>query len=41
MPIKELSQHEKVFPVDVAKLVLKAVKEGWPKEAIVAFEEPK
>jgi 8-oxo-dGTP pyrophosphatase MutT (NUDIX family) len=41
MPIEELSQHEKVFPVDVAKLVLKAVNEGWPKEAIIAFEEPK
>ena len=40
MPIEELSQHEKVFPVDVAKLVLKSVKDGWPQEAIIAFEEP-
>ncbi|HJR79280.1 MAG TPA: NUDIX domain-containing protein [Anaerolineales bacterium] len=41
MPIEELSRQEKVFPVDVAKLVLKSVEEGWPKQAIVAFEEPK
>lgn len=41
MTLEELSQREKVFPVDVAKLVLKSVKVGWPREAIVAFEEPK
>lgn len=40
MPIEELSQHGKVFPADVAKLVLKSVKDGWPEEAIIAFEEP-
>lgn len=41
MPINELPQHEKIFPVDLAKLVLKAVIDGWPKEVIIAFEEPK
>jgi 8-oxo-dGTP pyrophosphatase MutT (NUDIX family) len=41
MSIEQLSQHTKVFPVDVARLVLKAVNEGWPEEAIVAFEDPK
>ena len=41
MSLEELSQHEKVFPVDVAKLVLKSVKDGWPDEAIMVFEEPK
>jgi 8-oxo-dGTP pyrophosphatase MutT (NUDIX family) len=40
MTFEELSQREKVFPVDVAKLVLKSVKVGWPREAVVAFEEP-
>ena len=41
MTFEELSQQEKVLPVDVAKLVLKSVKDGWPEEAIIAFEEPK
>ena len=41
MPIDELPQHEKVFPVDVANLVLRSVSEGWPEEALVAFEPPK
>ena len=41
MTLEELSKHEKVFPVDVAKLVLKSMKEGWPEEAIIAFEAPK
>lgn len=41
MTLEELAQQGKVFPVDVAKLVLRSVNEGWPREAIVAFEEPK
>jgi hypothetical protein len=41
MPIEDLLQYEKVFPVDVAKLVLKSQKDGWPKEPIVVFEVPK
>jgi len=41
MPINELPQHEKVFPMDVAKLVLKSQTAGWPKEPIVVFEVPK
>ena len=41
MPINELPQHDKVFPVDVAKLVLKSQKDGWPTEPIVVFEVPK
>ena len=40
MPINELPQHEKVFPVDIAKLVLKSQTDGWPKEPIVVFEIP-
>jgi 8-oxo-dGTP pyrophosphatase MutT (NUDIX family) len=38
MPLAELSQHDKVFPVDVAKLVLKAQTDGWPKEPIIVIE---
>lgn len=41
MPIQELSQHENVYPVGVAELVVKSMKDGWPKETIVIVEEPK
>lgn len=41
MPINELSQHEKIFPVDVAKLVLKSQTDGWPKEPVIIFEVSK
>lgn len=41
MPIEDLSQHEKVFPAEVAKLVLKAQTDGWSDEAIIIHEEPK
>jgi 8-oxo-dGTP pyrophosphatase MutT (NUDIX family) len=37
MPINELPQHEKIFPVDVAKLVLKSQTDGWPEELIVVL----
>ena len=38
MPITELAGHEKIFPVDVANLVLKSQIDGWPEEPIVVFE---
>src|SRR5688572_21469750 len=41
MTFEEMSRQEKVFPVDVAKLVLKSVNGGWPEAGIIAFEEPK
>ena len=41
MPIEELPRHEKVFPVDVARLVLKSVNAGWPAEPILVYEESK
>jgi len=41
MPINELPQHEKVFPVGMAKLVVKAQTDGWPEEPIVVFEVAK
>src|SRR5262245_22361964 len=31
MPIDELSTHEKVFPSDLAKLVMKSKADGWSK----------
>lgn len=41
MSIDELSQHEKVFPEDVAKLVVKSITDGWPLEPIVVDERLK
>jgi len=41
MPLDELSQHDKIFPVEVAKLVLKAQTDGWSDEPVVLFVEPR
>ena len=38
MPIEELTHHQNVYPADVAKLVIKSVREGWAETAW--FEEP-
>ena len=39
MPVSELPKQEKVFPVDVAKLILKAQTDGWLKEPIIVIEK--
>lgn len=41
MPIEELSLHENIYPADVAKMVLGALKAGWPRDTAILFEEPK
>lgn len=41
MPIEELPRHEKVFPIDVAKLALKAQTDGWPKKPLIFIEKTK
>jgi 8-oxo-dGTP diphosphatase len=41
MPIEELPQHTNVYPADVSRLVVRSVKEGWPRGPIQTFEEPK
>lgn len=41
MSIDELPQHTNVYPADVAKLVVKSVKEGWLQEPVLAAEESK
>ena len=41
MPIDELPQREKVFPVTVAKLVVKAKVDGWSSEPIEVIEKSK
>jgi 8-oxo-dGTP diphosphatase len=38
MPIEELPQQQKVFPADMAKLVLQSRINGWPQEPIVINE---
>lgn len=38
MPIDELSNHEKVFPADVAKLVVRSMTDGWPQEPVIVNE---
>ena len=40
MPIEELSQHNKIYPAEIAKIVVSAAKAGWPKEAVILFESP-
>ena len=39
MPLDVLHQHEKVFPAEVAKLILKVQIDGWPNEPIVFVEK--
>lgn len=38
MPVSELSQHNNVYPTDLAKLVVKSVHDGWPEKPIVVRE---
>jgi 8-oxo-dGTP diphosphatase len=39
--INELPLHKNVYPADVAKLVVKSVKEGWLQDPVLVFEQPK
>jgi 8-oxo-dGTP diphosphatase len=41
MSVDELPQHENVYPVDLAALVVDATNVGWPEEPIVVVEDPK
>ena len=41
MPIEELSLHENIYHADVAKMVLGALKAGWPRDTAILFEDPK
>ncbi len=40
MPVEELPLHENIYPVEVANLVLKSIKDGWQDIAPISFEEP-
>ena len=41
MPIDELMLHQNIYPVDVAKLVVRSMKEGWAVDSAFSIEEPK
>jgi 8-oxo-dGTP pyrophosphatase MutT (NUDIX family) len=41
MPIDELPQHTNIYPAEVARLVVRSVKEGWLHVPIQPFENPK
>ena len=40
MPIGELLLRQNIYPVDVARLVVKSLEEGWVETAPRSFEEP-
>ena len=39
MSLSDLPNHENIYPVDIVRLVLLSMKEGWPKEPVVIFED--
>jgi len=41
MPIAELPRRTNIYPVDVSKLVVKSVKDGWRKKPLVVTEGSK
>ena len=41
MPIDELMLHQNIYPVDLAKLVVRSMKEGWAVDSAFSIEEPK
>ena len=41
MPIAELPRHTNIYPVDLAKLVVKSVRDGWRKKPLVVTERSK
>ena len=40
MPIEELPEHNTIYPSALAKLVIKSLKEGWPKQPVTLVENP-
>ena len=41
MPIAELPRRGNVYPVDLSKLVVKSVRDGWPKKPLMVTEKLK
>jgi 8-oxo-dGTP pyrophosphatase MutT (NUDIX family) len=40
MPIDQLPLHANIYPADVARMVVRSVREGWRQSGPVLFEEP-
>ena len=41
MPIDELPRHANIYPVDLSKLVVKSVRDGWRRKPLVITEQSK
>jgi 8-oxo-dGTP pyrophosphatase MutT (NUDIX family) len=41
MPIAELQRHANIYPVDLSKLVVKSVRDGWRKKPLMITERMK
>lgn len=41
MPIEELPRRTNIYPMDVSKLVVKSVRDGWRKKPLVVTERQK
>jgi len=41
MPIAELPRRKNIYPVDLSKLVVKSVQDGWRKKPLVVTEKSK
>jgi hypothetical protein len=41
MPIDDLPKHSNIYPAEVARLVVRAAKEGWLPQPTKIFENPK
>lgn len=41
MAIDQLPLHENIYPVEVAEMVVRAAKDGWTRDALIPFEEPR
>lgn len=41
MPIDELPKHTNIYPAEVARLVVRSVKDGWLPQPTQIFENPK
>lgn len=41
MPVDELPEHNNVYPAEIAKLTIVALREGWAEEPILVLETPR
>jgi hypothetical protein len=41
MSLAELSEHDNVYPADVAELAANSINNGWSDQPIMVLEKPK